>query len=482
MSISGALANAMSGLTAASRNAQVTSNNIANAMTEGYSVRTLSVAQNGTTGGVTVAGVVRHSDPILLAERRTADADAGAATVTNNFYTRLETLIGTPDQASSLSGKFADFEAALVAATASPDSDVRLQSVVDSAETLVTEINAASEGIQSLREEADTNIDRMVTNLNDLLVQTDDLNKKITQATVQGKDTSALLDQRQAVIDEINEMVPVRIMERENGGVALFSTGGTSLVDGSTSVIEFNASPTIMPHMTQANGLLSGLSIDGKALSTDADSGQLSGGTLYAQFEVRDGQAVTAQAELDALARDLVERFQDSGADPTLAAGDAGLFTDGGNAFASVDEVGLAGRLELNGLVSTSGAGETWRLRDGLGATAQGDVGNSSVLAKLVDVVQASTAPGSTALGSKAVTMSEMFGKLHSSVSTSRVNSDTALSYATTQQSTLVAMELEQGVDTDVEMQNLLMIEQAYSANAKIIQTIDEMMQTILGI
>ncbi len=369
-----------------------------------------------------------------------------------------------------------------MAATASPDSDVRLKSVVDSAEAMVSDINAASDGIQSLREEADTNIGKMVDNLNDMLALTEDLNKKITQDTSQGKDTSALLDQRQAVIDDINEMVPVRIMQRDNGGVALFSTGGTSLVDGTASVIEFDECPTIMPHMTQANGMLSGLSIDGKALSTDASSGQLSGGTLYAQFEVRDEQAVTAQAELDAMARNLVERFQDSGADPTLNAGDAGLFTDGGNAFAAADEVGLAGRLELNGLVSSSGAGETWRLRDGLGATAPGDVGNNSVLANLVDVVQASTTPGSNALGTKAVTMSEMFGKLHSSVSTSRVNSDTALSYATTQQNTLVSMELEQGVDTDVEMQNLLMIEQAYQANAKIIQTVDEMMQTILGL
>ncbi|MCP4820446.1 MAG: flagellar hook-associated protein FlgK, partial [Shimia sp.] len=144
MSISGALANAMSSLTAASRNAQVTSNNIANAMTEGYSVRSLSVAQNGKTGGVTIAGIIRNSDPILLAERRVADADAGSAKIENSFYTRLETLIGTPDTASSLSGKFADFDAALVAATASPDSDVRLKSVVDSAEAMVSDINAAS--------------------------------------------------------------------------------------------------------------------------------------------------------------------------------------------------------------------------------------------------------------------------------------------------------------------------------------------------
>ncbi|SFK91348.1 flagellar hook-associated protein FlgK [Shimia haliotis] len=481
MSLTGALANAMSGLSAASRNAQVTSNNIANAMTEGYSVRSLSVAQNGVSGGVMVTGITRHTDPVLLAERRSSDAEVGANSVTNEFYTRLETLIGTPDQASSLTAKFSDFEAALIAATAAPESDVRLQSVVDSAENLVKDINDASNGVQDMREEADANINRSVNDLNDLLSMTEDLNKKISQATIQGQDTSTLLDQQQQVVDQINEIVPVRIMDRENGGIALFSMGGETLIDGTAREVEFTSTPTIMPHMTQANGLLGGLSIDGKPLDTTA-GGQLAGGTLYAQFDVRDEQAVTTQAELDTLARDLVDRFQSSGADPTLAAGDAGLFTDAGGAFDPANETGLAGRLELNSLVSSNGAGETWRLRDGLGASTPGDVGNNSLLTALVDVVQTSTVPGSNALGSKSVTMSEMFGNMHSSVSTSRVNSDTALSYAAAQQGALVGLELEQGVDTDVEMQNLMLIEQAYSANAKIIQAVDDMMNTLLGI
>ena len=36
------------------------------------------------------------------------------------------------------------------------------------------------------------------------------------------------------------------------------------------------------------------------------------------------------------------------------------------------------------------------------------------------------------------------------------------------------------GVDTDTEMQKLLLIEQAYAANARVIQTVDELMQQLL--
>ena len=43
-------------------------------------------------------------------------------------------------------------------------------------------------------------------------------------------------------------------------------------------------------------------------------------------------------------------------------------------------------------------------------------------------------------------------------------------------------MQLAQGVDTDAEMQTLLMVEQAYSANARVIKTIDELIQQLIGL
>ena len=41
-------------------------------------------------------------------------------------------------------------------------------------------------------------------------------------------------------------------------------------------------------------------------------------------------------------------------------------------------------------------------------------------------------------------------------------------------------MELSEGVDQDHEMQSLLLIEQTYAANARMIQTLDDLMQTLL--
>lgn len=57
MSMASALNNAVSGLTASSRMAEVVSSNIANAMTEGYARRELSLSSDtlgGTGGGVQI--------------------------------------------------------------------------------------------------------------------------------------------------------------------------------------------------------------------------------------------------------------------------------------------------------------------------------------------------------------------------------------------------------------------------------------------
>ena len=95
MSISSALSIALSGLNVAGRSADVTSANIANALTEGYGVRQLetSALVNGGAGaGVRVVGVTRNVDPILIGQRRGADADLGLNGEIAGFLTRVEAL------------------------------------------------------------------------------------------------------------------------------------------------------------------------------------------------------------------------------------------------------------------------------------------------------------------------------------------------------------------------------------------------------
>ena len=67
-----------------------------------------------------------------------------------------------------------------------------------------------------------------------------------------------------------------------------------------------------------------------------------------------------------------------------------------------------------------------------------------------------------------------------SSAATNRLNAEGEAAYNKTRMDTFTAMEAQDGVDTDQEMQSLLQIERSYAANAKVIKTVDSMIQTLL--
>ena len=96
MTISSALSAALTGLSANSRAASVVSDNIANARTEGFGTRGLSLSSISHGGGVRIDGVTRASDPVLLGERRAAGAGQGEAETRATFLQRIEGLIGPP--------------------------------------------------------------------------------------------------------------------------------------------------------------------------------------------------------------------------------------------------------------------------------------------------------------------------------------------------------------------------------------------------
>ena len=482
MTLSSALNAAMTGLRSASRSSEVISSNISNASTPGYARRTLEITSNSGAmqSGVRINGVVRHGDAQILADRRLASAEFGYRSDTTRFLTSIEDAIGTPDQAGSLSARLSDFDNSLILASSRPDAAERLDGTALAARDLVDAINAASDDLQNARSQADRNIAAQVNRLNDTLASVQEVNSQITAALSRNNDTAALQDQRQVLIDEISEIVPVRVVPRDFGAVALFSTGGAILLDGSAASVKFEPSNVVTPYMSLEAGTLSGLTIGGFSVSTSSETGRLRGGTLGAQFEIRDELGPEMQTQLDALARDLIERFEDPAVDPTLTPGQPGLFTDQGAAFDPLAEEGLASRISLNALVDPAQTGETWRIRDGLGAAAPGDIGNSVIINALSDALSNARAPASGDFGVGTFSALDLTSALSSQLGTDRLRSDQQLSFASAQLNELTQLELADGVDTDVEIQRLMLVEQAYAANARVIQTVDDMLDTLM--
>lgn len=482
MTLSSALNAALSGLTATGRATSLVSENIANSLTPGYAQRSLELSSQSYAAGVTISGVQRAVDPVVLASRRSADALLASSDMLSLFHNRYASAVGTPDDPYSIVSRLTAFEQTLIEATSRPDSQQRLDDVAQSAVDLASAISDASDDLQTMREEADASIATDVDRLNTLLTNIEDLNSKITALGSGGADVSALYDQRQQMVDEVNVIVPVNVVVRDHNQIALFTEGGAILLDGSAAEVGFSQTHTIVPQMTVEADLLSGLTINGIEVRTDSARNPLGGGTLGAAFEIRDELAVTAQSDLDAMARDLIERFQDSGVDATITAGDAGLFTDGGGAFDSADEVGIAARIAVNTLVDPAEDGETWRLRDGLYTATEGPSGEARQLQALSAALVVERTPGSGDFGTGTLTAAEISSALQSSVVSAALAADQTLSFAASSQFEVTQLELSLGVDTDTELGNLVVIEQAYAANARIIQVVDELMQTLLNI
>ncbi|MCE8544518.1 flagellar hook-associated protein FlgK [Ruegeria pomeroyi] len=481
MTISAALHSALSGLTAASRATGVTTDNIANALTPGYARRSLEVTGNTNGGtGVRIVGVTRHADPVLVANRRGADAARGYADTVSDFQNRLLQLVGGTDDPRSVPNLIAEFESSLIAAASNPSAQTRLDAAATAASDLTAALNFASDGLRDARNDADRSIGQQVDRLNTVLQNIETLNGRIQSVKLSGGDTASLLDQRQEMIDEVNTMVPVNVVTRDHGSVALFTDGGAILLDGPAAQLSFSPTTQTMPHMTLDNGMLSGLELNGTHLRISGPTSAIRGGTLAAAFDIRDELSVEAQKDLDLVARDLVERFEAPALDPTAAPTDPGLFTDNGARFAATAQTGLAGRLELNTIVDPKQGGLSWRLRDGLGAVAPGAPGNATQINAFLKALTVARTPLDTRFGTGAITASGVGTALLSRVTQNDSLAAERLAFASASQTEMQKLEMEQGVDTDSELQTLMQLEQAFAANARVIETVGEMMDTLL--
>lgn len=478
MSITGALSNAASGLTASARAVRVVSSNIANVMTEGYAARQLDLTSSNLGGvgtGVHVLGVSRQVDSVLLGLHRDAGANAEQSSAAVAFWQSLEGAFGLPGE--GVSKALSGFESALIAATERPDLDSRLSKVASTAEALSLALGAVEDTVQDQRTKADTAIARDVEALNSGLARVDTLNSEVVRLRAAGQSSLGLEDERQALITSLSEIVPMRDYLRSDGRVTLFSAGGQLMLDIDPQEVGFSPSVVVDASMTNGAGL-SGLTIGNRAVET-GPNGPLVGGRLFANFELRDTASVAAQDAVDTLAADLISRFQDAATDVTLAPGQAGLFTDAGAAITGTPPAGLAGRLALNTAVVPDAGGDLWRIRDGLGATTPGPVGDATQIRNLISAIER---PVSAAPGAPLVSFSSSLNEAATGISLQRYTAEDIAAQNNAHHGELTQQMLAQGVDTDAEMQRLLTIEQAYAANARVIETADAMLRRLLEI
>ncbi len=484
MSIGAALSNAYSGLTANSRLAEIISSNVANALNENYSRRSVELSANSVGGkgaGVKVDAIIRFEDAVAVSLRRGADADSALSSVLASGYAKLGTALGQPGEGGSLPTMVVGFEAALVAAAATPESGPMQANLLRAATGLVTTVTNISTENQRIRMDADAEISRQVEVVNSALGDIDQLNREIQMQVAGGNDASALMDQRKHLIDKIAGILPIKSIRRDDGQVALFTNSGAQLLDGNRAQLQFTATNLITPDMNVASGTLSGLSLNGVPVPIGFSGGLLDGGSLSANFALRDVIVPEADRRLDAFSADLMQRFESTALDPSITPGMPGLFTDAGAALNPADTEGLASRLKINANVDPTLGGALWHLRDGLYAATAGNAGFGIILVAMRNAVTQQQIPpiGSGVAGS--VNLGEFAADIVSQNGVAAQNANEKYVFNAARAATFRESEISgAGVDTDYEMQQLMLVEQAYAANARVVSVIDNLLQTLM--
>ncbi len=480
MSLSSAINAARSGLQVSSLRAEIVATNVANATTPGYVRRSVTLSETvlgGRTVGVTADGIARVADAQIKAQRRELTSDLAQASVLSSTWKSISARIGDTAEGNGLFKNFSDFETALARSIAAPESSSAAAGLLEAARGITRELNSLSEMVTIQRAEADREIADGVGVVNDALKQIQELNTRLSGMNRTTGEAAALIDERQRVLDTIAEYLPIQTVNRDGGTIDVLTTEGVFLVAGRARQIEFNPSTAFGPDISLADGELSGLSIDGVSLTPGAASfGAISGGLFGALFTLRDTDLPNLSAQLDTIAGDLVGRLSDDAIDPTKTPGDPGLFVDPDTAAGA----GLAGRISLNAAVDPAQGGVVTRLRDGLGAVMAGPPGNSSILQGLFDAFTAVRSVTTNGF-SGSFSSTELAAQMSSMAGQKRIQHDAVMSSTQTQHTIMLEAEQNQtGVDIDVQMQDLMLVEQAYAANARVIEVASQMIKLLM--
>ncbi|CAL1151170.1 unnamed protein product [Cladocopium goreaui] len=220
---------------------QVTSNNIANANTEGFVREKVNYAPapvqqrgNLTIGlGVQVDSITQVIDEKLGQQLRDSGADLASANIQNDAYKELERLLGelsSGDLSTALTEFFGSIENTLNATSGDPLS-VRNLAILEG-EQLAAEIRRIDRGARDIRNRFDEQIGSSADVINQLTQKIRTLNVQITQIEGGSANTSqagALRTERNNAVDQLAELIAVNVSEQPSGGLSV-SVGGEFLV------------------------------------------------------------------------------------------------------------------------------------------------------------------------------------------------------------------------------------------------------------
>lgn len=495
MSLDVSLRFALTGLTASQRGLDVVSRNIANADTEGYTRKTLTQYNeiiNGYGFGVRTGNIERVLDKALQRELLTRDSQAARHSAVESYLLKMDAVQGRPDSELSVGNLVKELHNGFVGLLDQPDSLTLQRQVLDQADTLARRLNQVSDTVNTLRNQAQAEINDLIGQVNHHLSRIDDLNRSLTKATLAGETAPDLEDKRDQSLRELAKLVDISYFRTGTGEIKINAANGQPLLDSSFQ--PFSTSPATLNASSYYEAGNPASPIPPILLGGTTDMTPfLTGGRLGGLIELRDEILPTMQAELDGLAVTMARRFEDAGL--TLFTDSTGTVPGGYVAPpAALAYVGFASSIRVAAAIQADPS----ILRDGDAGQPGGATypGYRDQLQAVVDDVFGT--PASAALdfptadlgpGPRTLSTRLMAGATLAAYANEMVTANGMLRAETTRQ--LDAAEAirdrfqehlgnESGVNIDQEIGLLIQLQRSYSSSARVITTNREMFAELL--
>ncbi|MBY0509049.1 MAG: flagellar hook-associated protein FlgK [Rhodospirillaceae bacterium] len=306
MSLNLALTSAISGLSTAQAGLDVISNNIANVNTEGYTRKVFvpeSVVLAGNGAGVQIGDIINNVDQNLLRDTRTARSSLGLLATTSSYFKRIQDTFGSPQSNSSISNQLNKLQQEFATLTTSPETVSQQLAAVQAGITVATNLANMSKTVQTLRLNADREIEGAIADVNSYLQNIATLNDQIAFNRATGKQAEDLEDKRDVALNKLSDLMDIRYFKNANGSVTVFTSDGTTLVDSNPVKMSHVALTQVAPTSSYAGGDFNGIFAGVRDITTNIRQGK-----LKALIDMRDSTLPDMQAQIDQLSKSLVQQ------------------------------------------------------------------------------------------------------------------------------------------------------------------------------
>jgi len=496
MSTFGGLEIANRALSATQKSIDVTGHNIANANTEGYTRQRLQVAsieakigysrfsaavKGATGGGVDIITVDQIRNPFLDRQYHNENTSYQELDTKSTNISYIESMFDELSDTGIIKA-MSEFSDSVQDAASDPVSKEYRTNMLQNALKFTETLNHYATQLTDKQAEQDQSVSVVVGQINDITKNIAGLNTQIERYELTGQKANDLRDKRNQLLDELSSLVPIETQENSKGQLRVIMKGNPmqSLVehDETTSLVVIKDKTN--PITGEANALNSIYWDNG---TTQAN---ITGGSLKAYMDLRDGSTASdigipyLSAKLNQFASALAASFN-------AVHQNGWTMLDTGTGTASKTGVSFfASPLDINGVPTPVTARNIT-----INPDIVSNVYNIALSSKEItsDLLKSNNETG-LALG-KLFTSTNIAGiggyntfvesfigeiAVESSSIETRVNGQKSLLDSITQQRQAVS-----GVSIDEEMTNLMKFQHSYTAAARMITTVDELLDVLIN-